>query len=163
MFSKKNYYSFKWMQLKLEIGCWWVPPNYLRWDQFDRTSCFLFLQLWISDQTSLFGLMLCYLLAFNSLRQPKLPNSDGLIEDEDNDNEGTTVSSPEPTRRVKDAGLVLPPSAVSGLTGEELRKFEEYSDEVERVVPVSMCWTPHDELLVGCAGAQMLKVSHWIS
>ena len=92
----------------------------------------------------------------------KLPNLDHHIDDTDNDNEGTTASSPEPIRRVKDAGLVLPASAVSGLTGEELRKFEEYRDDVERVVPVSMCWTPHDELLVGCAGAQMLKVSHGI-
>ena len=66
-----------------------------------------------------------------------------------------------PTRastRMSKATVELPRSSMAGVKGQEAERFEEYEDDKVRVVPVSHCWTPSGDILVGCAGGQLLKV-----
>ena len=69
-----------------------------------------------------------------------------------------------PTRastRMSKATIDLPRSSMAGVKGQEAERFEEYEDAKFRVVPVSHCWTPSGDILVGCAGGQLLKVGGW--
>lgn len=55
--------------------------------------------------------------------------------------------------------IQLPLSAIAGVTGDDVVKFEDYQDEKERLVPVNLCWTTSGDLIVGCAGGQLLRVT----
>jgi hypothetical protein len=55
--------------------------------------------------------------------------------------------------------LQLPLSAIAGVQGDEAEEFEEYKDGQAKVVPLSTCWLPSGDILVGCRGGQLLKVN----
>ena len=46
-----------------------------------------------------------------------------------------------------------------GVQGDDADRFAEYQDERPRVIPVTHCWTPAGDVLVGCSGGQLLRVS----
>ena len=54
----------------------------------------------------------------------------------------------------------MPLSAVAGLQGKAAEKFECYKMGGTRMIPVTHCWTPAGEILVGCLDGELLKVSY---
>lgn len=56
-------------------------------------------------------------------------------------------------------GIKLPVQSVTDLSAEEYKQFAFESTLHDYCVPVSVCWTSHGDLLVGCAGGQLLKVT----
>ena len=56
----------------------------------------------------------------------------------------------------------LSPSAIAGLMEPEAEMFEDYRDERLKVIPVSQAWTPTGDVLIGCQGGQLLRVSQAI-
>jgi hypothetical protein len=61
-----------------------------------------------------------------------------------------------PTSR---ATVCVPIESIAGVEGEDAERFDDYQDERPRIVPVTHCWTPAGDVLVGCKGGQLLKVS----
>lgn len=54
----------------------------------------------------------------------------------------------------------LPKTSVAGVKGTEADKFEAYQDEHLCVVPCSHAWLPSGDIIVGCKGGQLLRVSY---
>ena len=74
-----------------------------------------------------------------------------------------TRSNTETTLRSTTIGFKapgkMPLSAVAGLQGKAAEKFERYKMGGARMVPVTHCWTPAGEILVGCLNGELLKAS----
>ena len=83
---------------------------------------------------------------------PAIDNDDDFESEKDRDI--PTRASTRMSRYTVD----LPQHSIAGVTGEQVERFAEYQDSIERVVPVSHCWTPKGDLVVGCKGGQLLKV-----
>ena len=77
--------------------------------------------------------------------------------DEDRDLDMPTRAS----TRMSRVSVKLPMSSVAGVKGDEAEKFQEYQDMSTRVKPKSHCWLPSGDVLIGCSGGQLLKVSGW--
>ncbi len=53
----------------------------------------------------------------------------------------------------------LPLYSVAGMNADEYEQFVVDNTMHDYCVPVSLCWTCHGDMLVGCAAGQLLKVS----
>ncbi len=109
-------------------------------------------------QGSCFELITSQYISFS--RKVKIPICEGQI-DEDDERELMTRASTRMTR----VTLHLPQTSVAGVKGAEAELFDEYQDKRSKVIPKSHVWTPTGDLLVGCAGGQILRVnvSHFFS
>jgi len=52
----------------------------------------------------------------------------------------------------------MPLSAIAGLNGLDAEKFIDYKMDNERLIPITHCWTPAGDILVGCLDGELLKV-----
>ena len=90
-------------------------------------------------------------------RKIKLPAVDGSDTGRDEDS---------PTRastRMSRATIALPQTAIAGVKGDGADQFSRYQDDKERVEPEAHVWTPTGEILLGCKGGQLIRVSAWES
>ncbi len=84
-----------------------------------------------------------------------MPAVDGLADEDDDDERLPTRASTHMTR----VTAPLPKSSIAGVKGDEAEAFDEYQDLRERAKPMGHVWTPTGDMLVGCAGGQLIKVS----
>ena len=61
-------------------------------------------------------------------------------------------------RAASRTAVTVPMESIAGVQGEDAERFEDYQDERPRIVPVTHCWTPAGDVLVGCKGGQLLRV-----
>ena len=83
----------------------------------------------------------------------KLPAVDGS--DIENEFDGPTRASTSVSRMT----VRLPQTSMAGVHGEEADRFMEYQDPTERVVPTEHVWTPSSDIIMGCVGGQLIKVT----
>ena len=82
-----------------------------------------------------------------------MPALEGEIDEEVERDVVTRAST-----RLSRATVQLPQSATAGVTGDEAESFARYQDHRPRCIPMSHCWLPSGDFLIGCAGGQLLKV-----
>ena len=88
----------------------------------------------------------------------KLPSECACVGSTEGESEGRDLPTRASTRMTR-VTVDLPKSSMAGVSGVDADRFAEYQDDEVRVVPVSHCWTPAGDVLVGCAGGQLLRVS----
>ena len=49
------------------------------------------------------------------------------------------------------------------MAGEEAERFDDYQDQRVRAAPLSHVWLPTGDVIVGCTGGQLLRVSQIFS
>ena len=84
-------------------------------------------------------------------RKLRLPPVDGAMDD----------YLPErdlPTRASTRCTVDVPRTSIARVKGNEADTFMAYEDKRERATPLAHCWMPTGDILVGCAGGQLLKV-----
>lgn len=101
-------------------------------------------------------LIICFRPSFANKSKVRLPPTDGVIGEQD---DGRNIPTRASTRMSK-VTINLPKSSIAAVKGDEAEKFEEYQDEKERVVPLSHAWCPTGDIIIGCAGGQLMQVSN---
>lgn len=91
-------------------------------------------------------------------RKPKIPLEDGTEIYEEQQSDIDELNAMRASTHLSKTTIDLPQTAVAGVSGKMVQKFEEMQDTRPRVVPKSHCWTPTGDLYVGCEGGQLLKV-----
>ena len=91
-------------------------------------------------------------------RKLRLPPADGTM--------NPSPAPPEhdiPTRastRMTRSTIDLPHTVIAGVRGQEaIERFTEYDDDRKRCIPVSHCWLPSGDVVIGCSGGQIIRVS----
>ncbi|XP_074642124.1 cilia- and flagella-associated protein 43-like isoform X2 [Tubulanus polymorphus] len=107
------------------------------------------ISIWNTEQSDI-----TYTINKQSVKLPSALMSVNVIDEKDRDEMMPTRAS----TRMTQATIDLPQSAVAGLVGELAEKFEELQDTTAKVKPVSHCWMPNGDLLVGCKDGQFLKI-----
>ncbi|KAF6024130.1 CFAP43 [Bugula neritina] len=80
-----------------------------------------------------------------------------FVGDKQTDTVDDSVSHRHDAMAVHKLELDMAPSAIAGLLEPEAERFEDHRDPRIKCSPVSQCWTPAGDILVGCEQGQLLR------